>query len=88
MRRVEDKIRRLCTELTVAKDDTEVRAILAELQNALHEYIKRLRSRLPNYPIIVEQGAETRFQKTRDSFSARDIDGRYWAQPLLASDAA
>ena len=55
MRRVEDKIRRLCTDLTVAKDDTEVRAILAELQDALHAYIERLRSRLPNYPIIVER---------------------------------
>jgi hypothetical protein len=57
MRRVEDKIRRLCTDLTVAKDDTEVRAILAELQEALHQYIERLRSRLPNYPIAVERRA-------------------------------
>ena len=57
MRRVEDKIRRLCTDLTVAQDDTEVRAILAELQDALHQYIDRLRSRLPNYPIIVERRA-------------------------------
>jgi hypothetical protein len=57
MRRVEDKIRRLCTDLTVAKDDTEVRAILAELQEALHQYIERLRSRLPNYPITVERRA-------------------------------
>jgi len=57
MRRVEDKIRRLCTDLTVAKDDTEVRAILAELQDALHQYIERLRSRLPNYPIIVDRRA-------------------------------
>jgi len=31
---------------------------------------------------------ETRFQKTRDSFSALDMDGKYWAQPLLAFDAA
>ena len=57
MRRVEDKIRRLCTDLTVATDDTEVRAILAELQDALHAYIERLRSRLPNYPIIIERRA-------------------------------
>jgi len=57
MRRVEDKIRRLCADLTVAKGDAEVRAILAELQNALHQYIERLRSRLPNYPIIVERRA-------------------------------
>ena len=55
---MEDKIRRLCTELTVAKDDTVIRAILAELQDALHEYIERLRSRLPNYPIIVERRAQ------------------------------
>jgi hypothetical protein len=57
MRRVEDKIRRLCTDLTVAKDDAEVRAILTELQDALHQYVERLRSRLPNYPIIVERRA-------------------------------
>ena len=57
MRRVEDKIRRLCTDLAVAKDDTEVRAILAELQEALHQYIERLRSRLPHYPIIIERRA-------------------------------
>ena len=57
MRRVEDKIRRLCTDLTVAKDDAEAGAILTELQEALHQYIERLRSRLPNYPIIVERRA-------------------------------
>ena len=88
MRRVEDKIRRLCTDLTVAKDDTEVRAILAELQDALHEYRNAFDRVFPTIQSSLNDAPETRFQKTRDSFSARDIDGRYWAQPLLASDAA
>ena len=42
----------------------------------------------PTIQSSLNDAPETRFQKTRDSFSARDIDGRYWAQPLLASDAA
>ena len=70
MRRVEDKIRRLCTDLTVAKDDTEVRAILAELQDALHQYIDRLRSRLPNYPIIVERRARNEHRAEQRSTHA------------------
>jgi hypothetical protein len=42
----------------------------------------------PTIQSSLNDAPETRFQKTRDSFSALDIDGRYWAQPLLAFEAA
>jgi hypothetical protein len=42
----------------------------------------------PTIQSSLNDAPETRFQKTRDSFSALEKDGRYWAQPLLAFDAA
>ena len=56
MLRMEDKIRRLCTQLLAAKDDEEeFRSILVELRNALHQNIERLRARFAAYPFIVER---------------------------------
>jgi hypothetical protein len=56
MLRMEDKIRRLCTELLAAKDDQEeFRSILVELREALHQHIERLRAHFATYPFVVER---------------------------------
>jgi hypothetical protein len=53
---MEDKIRRLCTQLIAAKDDEEeFRTILVELRNTLHQNIERLRARFAAYPFVVER---------------------------------
>jgi len=55
MRRVEDKIRRLSEQLLAAEEDKELGPMLVELREALHQYIQRLRTRLADYPIVVER---------------------------------
>src|SRR5216684_6485925 len=55
MRRVEDKIRRLSAQLLAADEDEELRPMLVELREALHQHIERLRARLANYPIVIER---------------------------------
>jgi hypothetical protein len=55
MRRVEDKIRRLSTQLLAAEEDEELRPMMAELREALHQHIERLRARFAAYPIVVER---------------------------------
>jgi hypothetical protein len=55
MRRVEDKIRKLSAQLLATEEDEELRPMLVELREALHQHIERLRARLSNYPIVVER---------------------------------
>jgi len=55
MRRVEDRIRRLSAQLLAAEEDEELRPMLVELREALHQHIERLRARLANYPIVIER---------------------------------
>jgi hypothetical protein len=55
MRRVEDKIRKLSAQLLAAEEDEELRSMLVELREALHQHIERLRARLADYPIVVER---------------------------------
>ncbi|HWO29605.1 MAG TPA: hypothetical protein VNO32_12495 [Candidatus Acidoferrum sp.] len=43
---MEDRIRRLCSQLLAAKGDEESGAILIELREALHKHIEHLRERL------------------------------------------
>lgn len=57
MLRLEDRIRRLCSELLTKKDDEEVGPILVELRHALHQHIERLRERFGTYPLLVERRA-------------------------------
>jgi hypothetical protein len=54
MRRTEDKVRSLCTQILAVKDD-ELRPILVELRDALHQHVERLRGRLLEYPIALER---------------------------------
>jgi hypothetical protein len=55
MRRVEDKIRKLSAQLLAAEEDEELRPMLVELREALHQHIERLRARFADYPIVVER---------------------------------
>jgi hypothetical protein len=56
MRRVEDKIRRLCTQILAAEEeDGDLAPMLVELRDALHQHIERLRAKLGNYPFLLER---------------------------------
>jgi hypothetical protein len=55
MARLEDKIRILCAAAVVSKDDNELRSLLDELRDALHQHIERLRDRLIAYPFVRER---------------------------------
>jgi two-component system chemotaxis response regulator CheY len=57
MRRTEDKIRELCAQLFASQDDDAHASILAELQGALHQHIEHLRTRVTQYPAVVERRA-------------------------------
>jgi hypothetical protein len=60
MRRMEDKIRSLCHEIVVTKDDDRLASILKELREAVHLHIESLRARLSEYPISIEQREHSR----------------------------
>ena len=55
MPRMEDRIRKLCSELLAKKGDEEFRPIIAELRDALHQHVERLRERFGAYPMFVER---------------------------------
>jgi hypothetical protein len=57
MLRMEDRIRRLCSEVLATRDDEEVGPILVELRHALHQHVERLRERFGTYPLFVERRA-------------------------------
>jgi hypothetical protein len=53
---MEDKIRRLCTQLLAAKDhEEELGSVLVELRDALHQHIERLRAHFASYPFAIER---------------------------------
>jgi hypothetical protein len=54
-RRMEDKIRRLCSELLAATGDSEQIRKLGELRRELHLHIEQLRARLATYPVAQER---------------------------------
>jgi hypothetical protein len=55
MRRIEDKIRSLCSQVQAAKEDSEVTPLLIELREALHKHIEQMRGTLNGYPFVVER---------------------------------
>jgi len=55
--RIEDRIRRLCSELLAAEGDEEVRRIIVELREALRLHIERMRERFGAYPFLLERRA-------------------------------
>jgi len=44
-RRLDDRIRELCTDAVTAKNSPQVKSILSELQSTIHQYTRRLRAR-------------------------------------------
>lgn len=52
-RRIEDKLRALCTQLLAVKDDKELEAIVFELRSGLHQH--NLGRMLSPYPFLVER---------------------------------
>jgi hypothetical protein len=69
MLRMEDKIRRLCSEL-LAADEQEFSSILVELRDALREHIARLRARFATYPLIIERRVRDGTQPTSEPWLA------------------
>jgi hypothetical protein len=57
MPRLEDRIRKLCSEVLAHKGDEEFGPIIVELREALHQHIESLRERFGGYPILVERRA-------------------------------
>ena len=57
MLRIDDRIRRLCSELLVTKGDEEVRPIIVALREALRQHVERMRERFGAYPFLVERRA-------------------------------
>jgi len=55
MRRMEDKIRSLCHEIVITKDDAMLATLLKKLREAVHLHIESLRARLVEYPISIER---------------------------------
>src|SRR3984893_16701277 len=51
MLRLEDKIRRLCTQVLATDQEDELREMLGELRR----HNENLRARLANYPFVVER---------------------------------
>ena len=66
MRRTADKIRKLCADLHIAKDEVEQAQILVKLRITLHEYVERLRAHLAAYPFVLER----RVRRTDDRRAA------------------
>jgi hypothetical protein len=55
MRRMEDKIRRLCAQVLATDQEDELREMLVELRSALRQHIENLRAGFANYPFVVER---------------------------------
>lgn len=75
MPRMEDRIRKLCSELLAKKGDEEFRPIIAELRDALHQHVERLRERFGAYPMFVERRAHNDISpliKQRQEHTAKD----------------
>ena len=63
MPRMEDRIRKLCSELLAKRGDEELGPILGELREALHQHIENVRERFSAYPFFLER-------RSRNDFSA------------------
>ncbi len=55
MLRMEDRIRRLCSQILANTEDEEIEPLLVELREALCLYIECLRGRLASYPFLMER---------------------------------
>jgi two-component system chemotaxis response regulator CheY len=80
MRRTEDKIRELCAQLFASQDDAHAN-ILAELQGALHQHIEHLRTRVAQYPAVVERRARQWIPPVATELKRAAAKGRPSAKP-------
>jgi len=81
-RRTEDKIRQLCAQLLVLTDDEAQAPLLGELRRVLHEHMQNLRTRVAEYPVLVERRVRTGIP-TAAVFWANQA----WKEAGLADDA-
>jgi hypothetical protein len=61
MPRMEDRIRKLCSELLAKRGDEELGPIFGELRHALHQHIENLRERFGAYPLFLERRSRNDF---------------------------
>lgn len=55
LRRLEDKIRNLCTQIIATENDTELTPLVTELREALHQHMKDLRVQLSKFPLVINR---------------------------------
>jgi hypothetical protein len=79
---MEDKIRSLCHEIVLTKDDAKLAGILKELREAVHLHIESLRARLSEYPISIEQREHNRGTRsgTATASSAASTKPERWVR--------
>jgi regulator of replication initiation timing len=58
---MEDRIRKLCSQILAATKDEEIEPLLVELREALRLHIESLRRRLGSYPFLVERRQRSHF---------------------------
>jgi hypothetical protein len=75
MRRIEDKIRSLCSQVQAAKEDSEVTRLLIELREALHRHIEKMRATLTIYPFGVERRTRDGIPKPINRDDRKDDSG-------------
>ena len=86
MRRTEDRIRELCAQLFDSQDDDAHANILAELQGALHQHIEHLRTRVAQYPVVVERRARKWIPPIASELKRAAAKGRPSAKPREPQD--
>ncbi len=86
MRRTEDRIRELCAQLFDSQDDDAHANILAELQGALHQHIEHLRTRVAQYPVVVERRARKWIPPIASELKRATAKGRPSAKPREPQD--
>jgi hypothetical protein len=83
---MEDKIRRLCSELLAEGGDEDFGPLIVELRDALHQHIERLRERFGNYPFVAGQRTTNGVSSPDDV--VQDPDGAKEAKETSAAEAA
>lgn len=54
-RDLDDRIQQLCTRISATDDDGELNRLCVDLQKALREHIRRLREKVAEFRITVEE---------------------------------
>ena len=54
-RRMEDRIRQLCEQAVGEEDPVQLRRILVDLRNTIHQHVERMRNKFATYPVGIER---------------------------------